>query len=846
MWRLTLKNLRAHKRRLAATCFAVLLGVSFLSATLATGDTMRAGFGELITELNDGTAGVVRSTTDIGNDEIASERGLVDQSLVPQIAAVDGVRAAHASIDVAGQIIDTDGDPVGGNGPPTRAGNFVDDPALAGYGIVEGRAPAGPDEIVMDKGSADKAGYEVGDVAIVRVPDVIEATVVGIVTYGQDGEYDSISGSTWVGFTTERAATLLLGQPGRTTEIVIAAEPGVTQTELVERVTPLLPDGLEAVTGQQIEDEFKSDLESDFIGFFETFLLVFAGIALLVATFSIYNTFAIIVAQRTRESALLRALGASRRQVLRSITLEALAVGVVASALGIAAGVGLAHGIAALLESMDLELPVGIVVSARTIVISSLVGVGITLLASVAPAVRASRVAPLAALREVSIDRSANSVLRGALGAVTAVAGIAMVLSTASGGSLAVAGLGAVLALVGMVLLGPVVARPVSATLGVPVAAIRGSSGRLARRNAMRNPRRTAASASALMVGVAVVALFTVFAASIKQSIQTLADDSVSAQIVVETDSFSGVGLNPEMAEEMAGLPEMDAVVGAGEGVVTIEGSTEYPMILDVASMPAVADMEVTQGSMELTSEYGLAVADDYAEDKGWTLGAEVPVTFADGDTRTFTVDAIYGLDNLFGEVMMNRSAYAPHATQLTDVVVLATVADGTSLTDAKAAVQQVVDRYYGPEVLDRDEYIDSVNAEIDQALALVYGLLAVAVIIAVMGIANTVSLAVHERTRELGLLRAVGQTRRQTRTMVRWESVMIAVFGTLGGIVLGSFLGWGMVRAIGEQEGIGEFALPVSSLAVVLLLGAAAGTIAALRPARRAARLDVLQAIAT
>jgi putative ABC transport system permease protein len=843
MLRLTFRNLRAHKRRLVATCFAVLLGVSFLSGTLATGDTMRAGFTQVITELNDGTAAVVRSTTDIGDDESASGKGLVDQSLVQRIEAVDGVRAAAPSIDGYAQLIGADGDRIGGSGPPTLASGWIDDEALAGYQLDSGRAPAADDEVVIDKRSAEKGNLHVGDRTTVLVPQPLEVTVVGIMKFRQ---YDSISGSTYVTFTQERASELLLGRPGMATSIYVAAEDGVSQQEVVDAIQPLLGDGEEAVTGHQVEEEFKQDIEDDFLGFFETFLLVFAGVALLVAMFSIYNTFSIIVAQRTRESALLRALGASRRQVLRTITLEAFFVGVFASALGLAAGFGLAHLMAALFESMGIELPAGVVVNTSTIVVSMIVGVGVTMLASVAPAVRASRVPPLAAMREVTVDRAARSVVRAAFGVLFAAGGVVLVLAGATNGELPVAGLGALGALVGMVLLGPVVARPVAGLLGTPVSLLRGSPGRLARRNAMRNPKRTAASASALLVGVAVVTVFTVFGASIKESIAQLADHNVNADLVVSDESVSGIGLDPAMATDIAALPEVKDVVSGGDGVALLDGDTVYPIVVDVPSMPTVVDLEVSQGALESVGPDGIAVGADMADDHGWTLGSTVPISFADGTTTVFTVQAIYDVENLFGDLLMNREAYAPHAQQMTDVVALITVADGTSIDDAKAAVTQVVDRYHGPDVLTRDGYLDLVNEQVDQMLAVVYGLLAVAIIIAVMGIANTISLAVHERTRELGLLRAVGQTRRQVRTMVRWESVMTAVFGTLGGVGLGTFLGWGMVEAIGESEGIGEFAVPVSSLVVVLVLGAAAGVLAALRPARRAAKLDVLTAIAS
>jgi putative ABC transport system permease protein len=843
MFRLTLKNLRAHKRRLVATCFAVLLGVSFLSGTLATGDTMRAGFGQIITQLNAGTDAVVRSTTDIGDDESASEQGLLDQSLATEVSNVDGVRLAVAGVEGYGQIIGADGKRIGGGGPPTIAASWIGDEPLAGYQIDSGRAPSTGDEVVIDKRAADEGHLQVGDRVTVLVPEAVEFTLVGIMKFQQ---YDSISGATFAAFTPERASELLLGQPDKATDIYVAADAGVSEEQVVDRIRPLLPDGVEAVTGAQVEAEFNQSIEDDFLGFFETFLLVFAGVALLVAMFSIYNTFSIIVAQRTRESALLRALGASKRQVLRSITLEAFFVGLLASALGLAAGIGLAHGMAALLEGQDIELPAGVVVDTSTIVISMCIGVGVTMLASVAPAVRASRVAPLAALREVAVERVGQSVVRAAFGVLFATGGVVLVLAGANDGKLPIAGLGAVGALTGMVLLGPVVARPVAGLLGAPVGALRGSPGRLARRNAMRNPKRTAASASALLVGVAVVTVFTVFGASIKESIAQTANRNVLADLVVSDESISGVGMSPALGDDISKLPQVKDAVNAAEGVAIIDGDTVYPMVVDIAAMPDIADMEVEQGTLESVGPLGLAVGTDRAKDNRWTLGSQVPVSFADGTTETFTVEAIYDLDNLFGDLLMNRSDYAPHATQLTDVVTLLTVDDGTSIDDAKAAVQTVVDRYYGPDVLTRDGYLDLVNQQVDQMLIVVYALLGLAIVIAVMGIANTISLAVHERTRELGLLRAVGQTRRQTRTMVRWESVMTALFGTIGGIVLGTFLGWGMVKSIGESEGIGTFAFPVQPLVIVLVLGAAAGVLAATRPARRAAKLDVLTAIAS
>ncbi len=617
----------------------------------------------------------------------------------------------------------------------------------------------------------------------------------------------------------------------------------MSDAELAARVQATLPDGTEAVTGATLRAEFQHAIDSGFLDFFRSLLLAFAAVAMLVATFSIYNTLSIVVAQRTRESALLRALGASRRQVLRSVVGEAFIVGAVASGIGLAVGYGIAAGLKALLVE-QLQLPGGVLLTGATITAALVVGIGVTLVASIAPAVKASRVAPLAALRDVAVDRSAASAKRAIAGLVVTGAGATALIA---GGSMALVGLGTLVTLVGFVLLGPVVARPAAAVIGAPIAVLRGRAGRLARRNAMRNPRRTAATASALMIGVAVVAAFTVLGASVKASLAHTADTAVLADLVVaQGNSDSAPGLDPAMVPALQQLPQLDAVVGGGIGTIHLDGDTVEPMVMDTARLDAVADMQVQQGSLATLPDDGLAVQSDYAGDRGWTIGTTLPVTFPDGSTSTLTVDALYDLKNLFGDLIVTTGGYAPHATQPTDVVILMTPTPGVTRDAAKAAAQEVTAAFYAPDVQTRSEYLDSVNAQIDQALAFVYGLLAIAVLIAVIGIGNTISLSVYERTRELGLLRAVGQSRRRVRTMVRGEAIVVAIFGTVGGLLLGTAGGWAVVRAIGADEGIVRFALPLDRIAVVVLLGALAGVLAARRPARRAARLDVLAAIAT
>jgi putative ABC transport system permease protein len=847
MWRTTIKSIGAHKRRLLATSSAVVLGVAFLSGTLVLGDTMETGFGDMFGEANAGTDAIVRSSTEVGDDDI-SERGLLDASVVENVTAVDGVATAVPEISGIGQIVGSDGDPLGGNGPPTQAGNWIADPEINAWRIADGRAPEGPGEVVIDKASADGGELEVGDATTIRTPEPVDVTVVGIATFGDAGA-DSAGPQTYAAFTAEFAQRVLLPEPGRISDVLVVADEGVTQQELVDRLEPALPDGSEALTGAALTAEQQSELEGDFLGFFKAFLLVFAGIALVVATFSIYNTFSILVAQRSRESALLRALGASRRQVLGSTVAEALVVGVLASAIGVAAGLGLAAGLSALSESAGFAVAgTALVVETSALVLAGVVGVVVTLAASVAPAVKASRVAPLAALRDVAVDRSGASWIRGLLGVVVAGTGIAATVGgTAGAGSLAMTGLGALLVVVGFVLLGPVVARPVAGVVGGPLTLRRGMSGTLARRNATRNPRRTAGTASALMVGVAVVTLFTVVAASVKQSIDDTVSEQFAGDLVIAQTDFSGAGLSPELEPAVAELPEVDLATGLREAPMVVDGDDDVATVIDPVAAGQIFDLEVVEGSVDQLGDRQMALSADYASDHGLALGDPVPVSYSDGTSEELTVGAILGNDQLVGDVVLPKVAYESHASvRSSDVGLLIDLVDGVSTADGEAAIQPVADRFGAPDVQDRQEYVDSVAGQIDQMLTIIYVLLVMAIVIALMGIANTLSLSIHERTRELGLLRAVGQSRRQLRRMVRGEALVVALFGTLGGLGLGTFLGWAMVKTIEAAEGLGAFAVPAGQLGVVVALGAIVGVVAAVRPARRAARLDVLQAIAT
>ena len=398
--------------------------------------------------------------------------------------------------------------------------------------------------------------------------------------------------------------------------------------------------------------------------------------------------------------------------------------------------------------------------------------------------------------------------------------------------------------LVGAVVLGPVAARPAAAVLGSGAAFAGGFTGRIARRNAMRNPRRIAASASALMVGTGVVALFTTFGASLKATIDDAVDNRFGGDLIVEQDG-SGAALSPELAGAITERPEVADALGVAFASASVDGDDVEPAATDFVRLDAMLDMGVVEGSIRDLGPGQIAISEHYAEERGAAIGDALPMTFVDGATTELEVGAIYTERMSFGDLVMSTADWTPHARQGGDVVVFVELADGISEADGLASVTTTTERYSAPEPQTRDQYKESVGSEIDSMLAVIYGLLAVAVLIAVMGIANTLALSIHERTRELGLLRAVGQSRRQLRATVRWESVIMAVFGTLGGLAVGTFLGWGLMRAINAQEDFGVFEAPVASLAVVLALAAVAGIVAAVRPARRAARLDILDAVA-
>jgi putative ABC transport system permease protein len=587
------------------------------------------------------------------------------------------------------------------------------------------------------------------------------------------------------------------------------------------------------------------------MSFFNTFLMAFAYIALFVGMFIIYNTFSIIIAQRMREMAMLRAVGASRRQVLRSVLLESATIGAVSSAIGLGAGVLMSFGLRGLLTAVGLEIPSGdVVITGGTIATAFTVGITVTMISSIGPALRASRIAPIAALRDTAIESTATSLRRTVVGLAilgAGVTGFAAGVTGSGAGAVKLLGLGVLAATFGVFVLGPVIARPAMHLLGYPTK-VSGATGHLARENAKRNPRRSAATASALMIGVALVGFITILASSTKASTAAAVDTSLRADYIVDSGSWGDGGFGTSIEEDLGALPEVELISPRRSVPATVEGGTSEITAFDTATMEGIVDVGITAGAIEDVHGNGLALSSDRAAELGVGLGDTLTVGFsATGDVE-LTVRALFDSDLLASGGMaeiVDLDTFEANVTDVFDRQVYVTTPDGVDAATSKAAIERVLEQWPNAELQDQARFKESITEEIDMMLNLIYGLLALAVIIALIGIANTLALSVHERTRELGLLRAVGMTRLQLRTAIRWESVLISLLGTALGFALGVGGAWGITKALAE-DGVTTFVIPGTQLAVIVGLAIFAGVLAALGPARRASRLNILEAIAT
>ena len=849
MLRIIMRGLLARKFRLFATALAVTLGVAFMAGTLVLTDTIGKTFNDLSSGVYKGTDAEVRAKAAFtGGMYIGAQRPFVDASLVRTLARVPGVAQDEGSIYGYTRLIGKNGQVLGNpaQGAPALGGNWNHVAALNPYHLLAGRAPQGPGQVVIDAKSARDGHLGVGDTTTVLVNGPPQRVrVVGIAGFGTA---DSPGGASVVLFTTP-VAQRLVAAPGKYTSILFVAKPGVSQQQLVSNLRAVLPHGLEALTGAAVTKELQDQFQQ-FLKFFNTFMLIFAVIALLVGAFMIFNTFSITVAQRTRENGLLRALGASKRQVLGSVLAEAVAVGVAASLVGLGAGIGVAAALKALLNGLGVGVPGGgIVFSARTVVVAGLAGLAVTVVAAVSPARKAAKVPPVAAMHEVAAGSTGyGSKERVMVGAAILALGIAALftgLFTHVASQIAIVGAGALLVFFGVSVLGRTVSLPLSRAVGAPLPWLRGVTGQLARQNAMRNPKRTAASASALMIGVGLVSFITILAASTTASVNSTIDRSFAGDIVIDSGAGLSGGVSPALAQQLNKLPQVSAATGVGIGAAEIFGKAEQISAVDPAAAGKIFDVRPLRGSISALGRTAIAVYSGVAAAHHLALGSTVPVLFKDTGLQKLRVALIYG-DSIAAPApryFLGTPAFDANFTVRFDSQVFVKKAPAVTTAAALAAVRKIAAGYSGTAVMDQNAYKQSRAKPIQQELMLVYALLALAILIALLGIGNTLALSIFERTRELGVMRAVGMTRRQLRATIRWESVIIALQGTVLGLLIGVFFGWALVLAMKDQ-GLTVFSLPVLNMLIVVVLAAVAGVVAAILPSRRAAKLNILHAI--
>ncbi|MFL6240509.1 MAG: ABC transporter permease [Actinomycetes bacterium] len=834
MFRATLRSLLARKLRLVLSAIAIILGVGFVAGSFILTDTIGQVFDNIFAQANKKVAVVIRGK----ETAVSSDRNPVPAQLLTTVRALPGVAGAEPQIGGYAQLLDKKGKTYPyHNGPPAIGFAFDPNRAVSEDNLVTGNAPQGPDEIVVDDKTARMTHYHVGDTAPVLTRLARKNyRIVGIYKEGSTGNQ---GGASLIAFDVPTAQRVL-GRPGEYDAIVIAAQPNTSGSQLLREVSAVLPSTTEVVTGSQQAKDSANDIKQG-LKFFQTFLLVFGGVALFVGAFIIFNTFSMLIGQRIRELALLRAVGASRGQVIRSVLVEAVVIGAIGTTLGLALGVGFAVGLPALVRAIGGgAIPHGSLVFApRTFIAAYAVGVGITALAALVPAVRASRIPPVAALRDAVLP-TASLARAAVIGGIMTVLGVVLLVPGLRG-NFGLLGLGAVLVFLGVTVLSPLIARPVVRVVSAPF--MRGVPGRLGRRNATRNPRRTSTTAGALMIGIALISAASVLGASVKTSIHHVINAAFAADFDVGSKSFDN-GLTPSIAGQLRAKPEIGAVDELGFAPALVDGHKAG----QVTALPGSAvdrTVAVKRVAGTITLGPGQILLDQTTAEKyHWHAGQSLTVQYERGGAHALTLTGIYADNQLAGSYLVDQSERVNFPSRL-DGVILIKGAPGVPLTSVRKAIDSVTAAYPSAQVQTRDEFIGDTVGFINGFLAFITGLLIFSVAIAVIGIVNTLVLSVIERTRELGLLRAVGLSRRQMRNMIRVESIVVAVYGAVLGLAVGSALGVAIVKAL-HKQGVDSLSFPVGRLVVLVIVAAVFGLIAAIWPARRAARLDVLQAIAT
>ncbi|MFG2120504.1 ABC transporter permease [Streptomyces sp. NPDC048710] len=839
MFRTALRNVLAHKARLLMTVLAVMLGVAFVSGTLVFTNTISQAYQKSSAKGFDQVdVAVTAKYQDSEGDKVGKTPELT-QALLDKAGKVPGAASATGVVTGFTAIADKDGKLLGG-GWQSEGGNYWGTKD-ARYPLVSGHAPSGKGEILIDSKTAERAGYKVGDTVRVSVDGpVLTPRVSGIFTT-DDGNV--AAGGSLALFDTPTAQALF-GKKSAYDEIDVKAAAGTSQTALRAALDQALPSKLvETSTGKQLADDQAQEISSSMSGLKQA-LLVFAGIALFVGTFIIANTFTMLVAQRTRELALLRAVGASRRQITRSVLIEAFVVGTVAGVTGLVAGVGIGAGLRSLLGSFGASVPDGpLVVTPGTVVAALAVGIVITVLAAWLPGRRAAKIPPVAAMSSVHAKATTRSlVLRNTLGALFSAAGVAVVLAATTMDADAAEGpmgLGAVLLIIGVFILTPLLSRPLIAA-AAPVLRVFGVSGKLARQNSVRNPRRTAATASALMIGLTLITGMTVMAGSLQTSIDKMASSAIRADYVVSMANRSP--LSPDVAKKIAADSDVTASSPLRNAVSRVDGRTEFLTGVNGPAITELTDLKVADGAFKVGGTQ-VVVDQDRAKDYGWKAGSQFTVHYEDGKAQKLTVTGVYEGNDMLNGIMIDNSVLTPHLSDASDMQVMVKTADGAS-DSVKDRLEKALGSNPAIKVQDKQDISNDIAKMFTTMLNMLYGLLGMAVIVAVLGVINTLAMSVFERSQEIGMLRAIGLDRSAVKRMVRLESLVISLFGGVLGIGLGVFFGWAAGELLGTKMATYELVLPWGRMTVFLLLAAVVGILAALWPARRAARLNMLTAI--
>jgi putative ABC transport system permease protein len=858
MFRLAVKMTLARTGRLVLTSLAVILGTAFLSGTFVFRDTINQTFDRLFADVFRDVDAYVRSTTFLELDFGGEQRAATPVAVLDAVRNVEGVTSATGDIQAFARVIGKDGTPLGseGNGPPTFGGIASSDSAGL-WSITSGRLPVGPNEVILDKATADNGAFVVGDsVRVVAVRGAREFTLVGIASYG---DISSPGGATFALFDQPTASEFLL-QPGFVDAILVEGDDSVGDDVLAKRIDAALPTELrlETLTGAEITAEVQGQIK-DVLNIFSTFLIIFSYIALGIGSFVIYNVFSITAAQRQRENALLRAIGASRRQVSRALLIESTAMGIVGSVIGFGIGILLSQMLNALLKATGFEVPTqGLAISPNSFVNTLIAGVVVTISAAWFPARRAGRVPPLAALRDTALDTAGSISRRVVIGLVLVAAGGVGMFAAMNDAPVQVLGLGVLGVFSGILVLGPAIARPVALFIGLPVAKLRGASGVMARQNAARNPKRTSRTAAPVLLGVALVTAFTALAASIRSEIRDTFGNAFSGDIALTVDSQGFGGIPLTITDQIAEIDGVAQATGVGftsvrlidpnEPASTTQASAAqrgvFVQTINPATIGGLFDLGVTQGDLGSLGADGIFVDAERAESKGWDIGTRLKIIRVDGVEVNAEVRGFVSGDTSFANYVASRDMFADAPSPIFDAFVYIKVAPGAVFDDVRDRVAAISSDAGIGTLQTKDEFIDDQAAQINQVLALIYGLLGLSIIIAIVGIVITLLLSVFERRREIGLLRAVGMTKSQVRTTVRWESVITSLLGAVSGVVLGIVMGIVVVAALSDEGDI-TFRLPVNETLWIVVISFVLGVVAAVYPAWRATKVNVVEAIA-